>query len=698
MHTSVLVSSLSRFSLSDEIPRLVPMLRAALGLTDDPRLDNFWVVSDVDRERDLYSCHFASPETIHTLVSDGSGYNIYDREIILGMRGVVVKVSGDSSRVVARGFAYTPTLTVAESIDTHRVMEGPQMGSHRFVDFNGGVHHINFDDPNTHSTLLSEGCVLRISKLDGEVFITTNRRLKTDRSRWGTSKEFVKMYHDFGGPKLDTLFSTEFRSSNVTHLFMTVDPDLQIASRFDIGLGHLVYLGHITNDFNDDSVELEQEASTDWFETFKSRGEILRLSSTTEGGDFVFPSCPPTDDRSVGRQIVIPATLTLGDIDRVLTFGSSRMSRDQVAGWDPRLRPGEAVIVHFVDAVTGTNSVVRVCSLAHNWRTAIGNNKPNRYNQFVTYYSMVLPAYVKGLTPTYPDDTPLAEVFNGRQGCVFSYDQLFPRVASPTPEVMLQLAHRLEANPVDLATQVYDWAAEPHPDTTARRGHRDPRDVNFSNIAVCVLMGVPYSFILEAANYYPTFTEQRDTVISFLGKNFSKFKGIHPPQGMPGRFTPGWVDYETSPVRGKEKLSDFPAFRDVKTGGLNFCGQVLMRLFGAAAAFVATRVANGDHMRNGRVLPTFALGSDNLRNLINKEQGASLYAVLVGVSKYINFTPRVAAAQDEEAVDPSLLVMSAPRPVTRRPPPTRRLVSPSRSVKAALPLPTTLPGDDDLAL
>lgn len=690
MHTSVLASSLSRFALSDEVPRLVPSLRTALGLSDDARLDNFWVVGDVDRERELYSCHFASTDVIRDLVVNGDAYDQHDREVILGMRGVVVRVFADgTARVVSRGFAYTPTLTVANDLDTHLVTEGRFAGFHRFTDSNGGVHHINFADRDTHSTLLSEGCVLRISKLDGEVFVTTNRRLKTDRSRWGNSKEFVRMYRDFGGPELETLFSYRFTSSNITHLFMPVDPNLQIASRFDIGLGHLLYLGSIRNDDSNTSTDIEQEPEMAWFDTFSAKGRLLRLSSTDADGQFVFPSCPPTTEETMGQQIVVPALLTFEGVKHILTFGSSRMSATQVAAWDVRLRPGEAVIVNYVDAETGANKIVRVCSLAHNWRTAVGNNKPNRYNQFVSYYSMVLSNYLKSLTPTYPEDTPLTTVFDGRQGCTYSYTQLFPRVATPTSEAMLTFAQALSANPTDLTTQIYEWAGLGL--TTPAGVRRDPRDIEFSNIAVCMLMALPYSFILEVANYYPTFTEQRDRVIAYLGQNFYKFKGIHPPKGMAGRFVPGLVDHEESTqAHGREKLSDIAAFRDVRTGRLNFCGMTLVRLFNAAASFVAVRVSKGEHMRGGRALPTFAIGSDNLRNLINKEQGPSLYAILVGVSKYINFTPRVPTLEDDE-------VDAVATPV-RRTPPTRRVTSPPRRLPMPRTVASTLPTEEDLVL
>lgn len=672
MQMSKLEESVSKYVDAAHVPAVVGKLRSALGLSGDVRLNDYWLVGDYDKVRQLYSCHFTSPEHVQMLVDHRDEFAESDQRVLLGMRGVVVHVpnDGSASRVVTRGFGYTPTCTVDDVLANHQVGEAV----YKFTDYNGGVHTIDFAAPTTHSTILSEGCVLRITKFNGEYLRTTNRKLNTERSRWGSSPLFVDMYRTLGGPELEELFPADLPSSSLTHLFMIVHPALQVASRYSVGEGHLMYLGYVSNDpAGVISVE-ELDASQAW----KYKYECVSVESTvkTDGGDQrVYPVCPPTvkcgcDDPktcaecTVGKRVIIPTVLDRDGVEHALTIGNSAIVVDDLSVIDQRKRPSEAVIVQFVDAESGANRIVRLCSVAHNWRTAVNNNQNNRYYQFVSHHSMVL---AKDLKPKYPDGTPLHIVFNGQQGVNYTYSQLFPYVATPTVEQMkafsLVLGDAGEED--DHGGMVWQWMLSNYlPEAEATKvltvydktSRRDLRDIKIANIAACMLCALPYAHILPASNFYPAFVEQRDKVISYMCANYSVFKGVPPPRSYRGSFYPGYVDFELgvgaagTRVTGGAKLSSLPAFLNSSTGGLNLGGSVVMRLYKASADYVGARVAQGMNTKQTahgvRVLSVFEMATDNIRNLIFKEQGPTLYALLTTMSKHMQYVPKVSPAAD----------------------------------------------------
>jgi hypothetical protein len=627
--------------------------RVALGLSEDPRLDRYWLLNDYDADRRLFSCHFSSPEAVTELIhGDSEKLRPHDRIAILGMRGVIVHIPVNGlARVISRGFSYTPTCTVTNTLGEHAVPDTPH--HFEFTDYNGGQHAINFADPQTRTTVLSEGCVLRITKFQNQPLITTNRRLDTSQSRWGDSPRFVDLYHQLGGPAPLSLFETA-ESSKLTHLFMVVHPSLQIASRYDIGAGYLLYLGHVVNDAQYPPTPAEIAECQAWM-----AGVQLRTPSTGDGLALRFP-VPP--EASV-PMIVTPAALTLEGVEMALTAGASGLKREQLHP-DPRLRPGEGVIVQFIDALDSTPKIIRLCSLAYNWRTAVNNNKPNRKFQFVSYYSYVLQRSV--IRSSHDESERLDRVFNGCQGMTYTYRQLFPWVAAPTAEEFTGLAVAL-ATAGDITQVLHEWVQANQQPTTGSEAMLfpttgDPRLRQFANIAACMLMAVPYGAIREVVEFFPKFLEQRNRVLTYLIENYTAFKSL------PRSSTLGYVDRQEGGDAGGNKLTDFPAFRDAR-GDLNVAGRALIRLF-----TVSAMSADGQPgQTRGRFTPATVAGN-SLQNLLYKEAGPSLYSILTAVDRHITGAPVSTLTPLED------------------------VLSPKSIARPSLPLPGAIVASDELAI
>jgi hypothetical protein len=105
-----------------------------------------------------------------------------------------------------------------------------------------GYEHV-MDPSRMHVKTGFEGTLLHVFKHDGKVYHSTRKRLDPSRSRWGHSITFMEMYWKLGGPKDDELFDPTTYYSPYCHTFIMVHPDVLVASKDNVGEGYLVYLG-----------------------------------------------------------------------------------------------------------------------------------------------------------------------------------------------------------------------------------------------------------------------------------------------------------------------------------------------------------------------------------------------------------------------------------------------------------------------
>jgi hypothetical protein len=612
-----LCSSLTSHVTPDVLEETLVLLRKALGFPDpiSDAYDDYIIVRDYDSSRHLFSMHFTShahltelyQKTCEKMEGDTEilvSYRVTMAHLIATVRGVVVYAHQGDCKVVSRGFPHTPICTVTGNLNAVK-------GVVTLVD-NHGVQR-SFSPKESHFVPRMEGAVLRVSYLDGEVMVTTNRKLNVDRSRWGGSDLFLNMYKNFGGPDMETLFQPGIKDSRFVRMFMLVEPNLQIAARYPIGEGYIVYLGSVPTGTETGEDEEDVDFSRDF--VVMKPGEIPITSPS--GGDGTYPT---------GTVFRVGA-MSFDQANRVVSSGYGKHydfgSTMPDGSHDFRVTSGEAVVCHYTDTTTGTNGILHINSLAYNWRTSLVNNNHNSWFQFVQYYTHVLDGMKKRINPTHPENTSLIEVFDGVQDKFYSYDQLFPNVCSPDDSQIMKLAARTDEilNTEKRADVMYDEIVTAISNVVTLRSSntpgRDPREQKFSNIAMCCCLGFPIVSIGDVVHFFPNFIERRESTITMLTAN--------------KRFD---VFYRASVERNLYKISE--AFGTPESPSR--AASIVSRIIIQAHKYAPIRRAKGEMSRavgsNGRRyrLGIEFLQKDNVRNLVMKEAGNSLYTMMTSMA------------------------------------------------------------------
>lgn len=253
------------------------------------------------------------------------------------LRGVVLhKERG----VVARSFGYTPIAVQSSVTEVDGVIT--------VKDQAGMTHVFPSEGREVHSVL--DGMMLRFCWIDGELVPFSHRRLDIKKSRWGSSKPFIAMYNEAGGPSAEEMFDVTVPNSSTVYFFMVVDPALLVGTRQRVTVPYIVYLGNQENDLNGPDVAPGRP-------TFKTIEKISGLVT-----------------KSV---VVAPKSMTVEEANNHLAFGYYRPH----AAVDPRLLTGEGVIIYRKENGQ-IKDAVRVHSPAYEWRAGLGGNNPNKPNQF----------------------------------------------------------------------------------------------------------------------------------------------------------------------------------------------------------------------------------------------------------------------------------------------------------------------------
>jgi hypothetical protein len=182
-----------------------------------------------------------------------------------------------------------------------------------------------------------DGTLVRVWKHDGVVYVSSHKRIHTDRASWGGSPPFRQLYTDLGGP-IDGLFG-EDESSRVVFTFLMVHPALQIGSHVPMEEPFMLYLGdHIMD----------------------GKGDI--------------PPIPAVLD-TLRR----PNRLTLNEVNTRLKYGHYAPEQSPYLRQDPRTSHGEFVMCfEYTDASKSRIArCLKIQSDAYTWRTAMRDNDFN---------------------------------------------------------------------------------------------------------------------------------------------------------------------------------------------------------------------------------------------------------------------------------------------------------------------------------
>lgn len=193
-----------------------------------------------------------------------------------------------------------------------------------------------------------EGALIRIYLNNGEVRMSSHRRISLDKSRWGSSSTFLEMINSDEActSQRDSLFDLTKKESPYCYMFLLRHPELMCCSLEQVDKAMLTYLGCTTSYTKEDALFPEEDV--DWNQATIAEPE------------------PITEEVALNH-------LKKG-------YGA-RFEDDSILGG------GEFVIASSTDE-SGRVKLTKVTSAAYRWRASIVDNNPNivqRLCQLVSY-------------------------------------------------------------------------------------------------------------------------------------------------------------------------------------------------------------------------------------------------------------------------------------------------------------------------
>lgn len=182
-----------------------------------------------------------------------------------------------------------------------------------------------------------DGTLVRVWKHSGYVFVSSHKRIHTDRATWGGSPPFKQLYTELGGPT-DALFG-DADSSRQVFTFLIVHPALQIGSHVPMDKPFMLYLGeHIME------------------------------------GEGTLPALP-----AVLETLQRPQHLSLAEVNHRLKYGYYPPEQSPHLRTDPRTSHGEFVMCfEYTDATkTRIARCLKIQSDAYTWRVSMRDNDAN---------------------------------------------------------------------------------------------------------------------------------------------------------------------------------------------------------------------------------------------------------------------------------------------------------------------------------
>ena len=282
-----------------------------------------------------------------------------DMSLVGHLRGVVVDVT--HGLIVCSSFGYTPTICTNELVVNHE-------GNIVLHDNNNITH--TFGKETMIKRCYDGGVVLRVIyyAVDGEeaqTFRITHKKIRPMKSRFGNSIFFTQMYKDAGGPLDSQLFDLTKKYSPMCYVFLVVHPKLLMATRQNVLKPYVVLLS----------------INQLWV---PSNGPFL-LEEVELECQYSFEMSPYISGEMNQAFVHFPEALSLEAANKHLLYGYY----DEAPNVDIRQLPSESLIIYkfFEGKVI---DIVKVNSVAYDYRFGIRNNDPAIYHQF---YNLVNHSY-----------------------------------------------------------------------------------------------------------------------------------------------------------------------------------------------------------------------------------------------------------------------------------------------------------------
>ena len=397
-------------------------------------LNDSWVITDTDAENDLYMIHYTS---------------FADMNLYSDLRGIVVDL--DSKTIVARSFGYTPSYTTSSlTIGTDNMYHLRNDSNEEDV----------YDAKNIVIKPKFEGTLLRVFKHKGKVYHSTHRRLDASRSRWGSSKTFLQMYEELGGPNDSVLFNSESATSPYCHIFLIVHPDVLNVSKIRVQKGFLVYFGPKL------MWSIESSQGNPKYTNIDTELRIPKVS---------------TEIVEDGSTIHSPLNISLEDANLHLRYGFYDAYDDSKL--DERITTGEACILYVLNSEGQIEKCLQVQSPAYSWRLDMRQNESNLLHRFYTFLDL---SYLR--TDTFED--------------LEKYKSYFPILTYHDLEMITDYIKR---EPIILwmgGTSTQNWLKS--------------KLLNVYNIFMCFIISVPLHKQEEVSQMYSYLLASRNEVISWI--------------------------------------------------------------------------------------------------------------------------------------------------------------------------------------
>jgi hypothetical protein len=417
-----------------------------------------FTVKDSILEKNLYLIHY-----------DNDDSRLSSKEsMVRELRGIIVDMS--SKKVVCSSFGYVPTVVedseenITKIFNKEVSMEDKDGAEYSFDEFEEGYDAISGEGKMYDVFPLYEGTMLRVWKHNGEMMVSSHKKIDCSNSHWGSSEKFRKLFMEYTeGYDLDS--NTE--EGNV-HYFIMIDQDLLVSSKFPLGgrNGVVVYAGTRTKVNTNCS-------SGSW--TLHTK---LSLPSMK---DYFSPD-------NATKTFFGPHFLTsTSDILNVLTRGFHSDSFDQT---NPCCM-GEGVVLGFNK--NGKRSHIRIISSSFKRRSDIVSNDPNILHRAYTILTRTL--FPKSGEDTYLRDFPPIPVLS---------DETIKNMTTPITGV-------IENGTVYSADELTD---KTNPAVFEKR---------FRNAMTWYAMSLAIPNQLSSFRLIPYVLSEREKVIKILTTNFDKF-------------------------------------------------------------------------------------------------------------------------------------------------------------------------------
>jgi hypothetical protein len=293
------------------------------------------------------------------------------------LRGVIVDIN--RKVIVCNSFGYTPSAT----LDT---INDDSDGSIKIIDDLGNIH--SFPRGQYYIKYGFEGVVIRAFKHDGIVYRSSYKRIQPNKSHWGSSENFTKIYERLNGPSDDVLFGPE-RYSPWIYTFLLVDSKLLVGTKQNVGGGYIVLLDiqPVWSNFINESPYTKEEISLSNDET------MIPLRSTIES----LSNMNDIPDEITSSFIHYPQNVSLQEANYHLQNGFYQ----PVHVSDIRLGLGEFVIIYLMDESGESVEMLKVVSTPYKWRCDMRANNPNLKHRFfeLSNYSNISVKTDRGVKP-----------------------------------------------------------------------------------------------------------------------------------------------------------------------------------------------------------------------------------------------------------------------------------------------------------